>query len=491
MQTRKAARYPRFGWRAAIGHARRIVLFVVAVTAACLGCQDTARTQEFPRAGQFAREPGPILPSFVRCASASPPVLPQRWHAVALMAPFDDGQLDVGEFVYDAALPAMRATVSGVESGTIDLLITREDTYRLTGPRQSPTACVSSGALFNPPSRQWLSAEAQCAGKAPVMSDLMEWWTMPSADSAATWYWYRAKTRLPWRTTRITPSADPAVVGDYAMTNFSTFEELPRTNLAVLRDFCRARVAPPANARPSAKKVRALMEAQPGNAGDVEGPARAATLVAGLDRQACSSVKPPRWPSRFEMTAIMIPTKFRRGPYPAEIFYDWSAANAQLTRLHEPGNPSSKARLDGLLKGAVGYHIARDESGAAVCERAYPGIIRPDWMTSDKCQCRAIVKNNPAFDRNDAIQIFSCPVKPSGIFWAWYSITGRPVTFRSTAVIPSGLTLADYYHWSSKTAFPTEVLDPPAVCKQSAPFEPNLAASFRSDCAGCHVASER
>jgi hypothetical protein len=36
------------------------------------------------------------------------------------MAPFEDGQLDVGEFVYDAALPAMRATVSGVESGTID-----------------------------------------------------------------------------------------------------------------------------------------------------------------------------------------------------------------------------------------------------------------------------------------------------------------------------------------------------------------------------------
>jgi hypothetical protein len=112
-------------------------------------------------------------------------------------------------------------------------------------------------------------------------------------------------------------------------------------------------------------------------------------------------------------------------------------------------------------------------------------------MTSDKCQCRAVVKKNPVFDRNDAIQIFSCPVKPSGVFWAWYGITGRPVTFRSTAVIPFGLTLADYYHWSSKTAFPTEVLDLPAECKKSAPLERNLAAGFRSDCAGCHVASER
>ena len=491
MQIKKAAQYPSFGWRAAIGHTRRIGLFVVAAVAVGLGFRDTAHTGEFSRAGQSVEEPRLILPSFLRCATASPPVLPQRWHAVALMAPFENGQLDVGEFVYDAAVPAMRATVSGVESGTIDLLITTEDTYQLTGPRQSPAACVSSGARFNPPSRQWLSADAQCAGKAPIMSTLMEWWTMPSADDAAIWYWYKADTRLPWRTTRITPSADPAVIGSYAMTNFTSFEAVPRTNLAVLRDFCRARVVEPADSHPSAGSVRALMEARSGNAGDVEGSARAATLVAGLDRQACSSAEPPRWPSRFEMTAIMIPTNFPNGPYPAEIFYDWSRANAQLTRLHDPGNPSSRATLDGLLKGTAGYHIARDESGAAVCERAYPGLIRPDWMTHDECQCRAVVKNNPAFDRNDAIQILSCPVKPSGVFWAWYGIAGRPITFRSTAVIPSGLTLADYYHFTSKTAFPTEVLNPPAECEKSAPLEPNLAAGFRSDCAGCHVTTER
>jgi hypothetical protein len=488
MQTQKAAQHPALAWRAVIGHIGRVGLLVVAAATICLGCPDTAHMQEVSRAAQLVREGGRMLPGFSRCA-ASPPVLPPRWHAVALMAPFEDGQLDVGEFVYDAALPAMRATVSGVESGTIDLLITSEDTYRLTGPRQSPTACVSSGALFNPPSRQWLSAQAQCAGKAPVMSGLMEWWTMPSENSAATWVWYTASTRLPWRTSRITPSADPAVIGSYAMTNFTSFEALPRTDLAVLRDFCRAGVAAPAHASPSTTSVRALMEAQSGDAGD--GPVSAARLVAGLDRQACASVKPPRWPSRFEMTAIMIPTNFQRGPYPAEIFYDWNGANAQLTRLHDPANPSSKAVLDGLLKGAAGYHVVRDESGVAACERAYPGIIRPDWMTNDQCRCRAVVKNNPALDRNDAIQILSCPVKPSGVFWAWYGATGRPITFRSTAVIPSGLTLADYFHFTSKSAFPSEVLDLPAECNKDAPFDQNLAAGFRSDCAGCHVATER
>jgi hypothetical protein len=431
-------------------------------------------------------------PTFSRCAPATPPILPQRWHAVALMAPFEDGQLDVGEFVYDAALPAMRATVSGVESGMIDLLITNEDTYRLTGPYQSPTACESSGPVFKPPSTQWLSAEAKCVGKARVMSNLMEWWTMPSESSAATWYWYKADTRMPWRTTRVTSSTDPAVIGGYAMTNFTTFEQLPRTNLAALRDFCRSRIAAAAtDVSISIKSVRELMGAQSSKDSDAEGPTRATSLVSGLDRAACLSVKPPRWPVRFEMTALMISTNFQQGPYPAEVFYDWQGANAQLTRLHDPENPSSRAALDGLLKGGAGYHIARDETGAAVCERAYPGIIRPDWMTNDNCKCRGVVKNNPAFDRNDAIQIFSCPVKPAGVFWAWYSATGRPITFRSTAVIPSGLTLADYYRWTSKADFPAEVFDRPAECSNSSIFGSSSTADFTSACSGCHVTSDQ
>jgi hypothetical protein len=488
VRTRRAGLYPAL-WKASIGRAQRIALVAMAMAAASLGWQNSARTQESSHAGQSARIPG--LPSFQRCAPTSPPVLPRRWHAIALMAPFEDGQLDVGEFVYDAAVPAMRASVSGTESGMIDLLITNENTYELTGPRQFPTACVSSRSAFNPPSRQWLSSEAQCVGKAPVMSNLMEWWTMPSAESAATWYWYRDNTRIPWRTMRIAPSVDPAVIGSYAMTNFTTFEELPRTNLAALRDFCRSRNATSGiDASASITSVRELMEAQPDKASDAQGPARAASLVSGLDRGACMSVKPPRWPARFEMTAMMISTNFQNGPYPAEIFYDWNGANAQLTRLHDPENPSSRATLDGLLVGGAGYHITRDQSGAHVCERAYPGIIRPDWMTTDKCQCRAIVKNNPALERNDTIQIFSCPVQPEGVFWAWYSTTGRPITFRSTALIRSGLTLADYYRWTSKTAFPTGILEIPSQCNRNSLSKPS-EASFTSNCSGCHVTSEQ
>src|SRR5271156_6225165 len=69
------------------------------------------------------------LPMLAACRPAAPPELPPRWRAVSLMMPFLDGQLDVGEFIYDSALPALRATVYGLQSGAVALLITENDTY--------------------------------------------------------------------------------------------------------------------------------------------------------------------------------------------------------------------------------------------------------------------------------------------------------------------------------------------------------------------------
>src|SRR5882757_1650630 len=117
MQIIRAVLFSLFSSKTSIGRAQRIGFVVLATAAAGLGWRDTAAAQEFSPASQNKRETGLSLPGFSRCMPASPPVLPERWHAVALMAPFEEAQLDVGEFVYDAALPAMRATVTGVESG--------------------------------------------------------------------------------------------------------------------------------------------------------------------------------------------------------------------------------------------------------------------------------------------------------------------------------------------------------------------------------------
>jgi hypothetical protein len=68
------------------------------------------------------------LPILSACRQTTAPQLPPRWRAVALLLPFFHRQLDVGEFVYDGALPAMRATLYGLESGAVDLLITDKET---------------------------------------------------------------------------------------------------------------------------------------------------------------------------------------------------------------------------------------------------------------------------------------------------------------------------------------------------------------------------
>ena len=39
-----------------------------------------------------------------------------RWRAVALMMPSLQGQIDVGEFVYDRHVPTLRATIYGLKS---------------------------------------------------------------------------------------------------------------------------------------------------------------------------------------------------------------------------------------------------------------------------------------------------------------------------------------------------------------------------------------
>src|ERR1700729_2943905 len=71
-----------------------------------------------------AAESSASPPRFTACNPATPSELPTHWRAVGLMMPFLQGQLDVGEFVYDATLHIMRATVYGLKTGAVDLLIT-------------------------------------------------------------------------------------------------------------------------------------------------------------------------------------------------------------------------------------------------------------------------------------------------------------------------------------------------------------------------------
>src|SRR5215471_8966006 len=357
------------------------------------------------------------LPTLSSCKSAVSPTLPKRWHAVGLMSPFLEGQLDIGDFVYDAAVPAMRATVYGLESGAADLLITDAHTYQLFGAYGAPT------------------------------------------------------------------------IGDYAMTYFPTFTELPQTNLSQLRDFCASRAKKAPAETDGADTARALM-AIPNEAAEGERHDRIGTLIPGLSHQPCAHAKTPNWPERFATTAFLTPISFGDDPYATLILYDWSETASQFAVMFQNTPPAMKALV--ALKKNVGYRIYPYVSGP-ICEPVYPGLVRPDWMKVAWCQCKGVIDHNPALSPNDVTQILSCPIKWQNrrIMWSWYTANDRPVVFvEAGARGDGGVLLADYDRWLPGEKVTAKNFDLPNTCPAPdksirPPAHGNSLAN--NSCTDCHT----
>ncbi|MGC2075078.1 MAG: hypothetical protein WA728_03400, partial [Xanthobacteraceae bacterium] len=382
------------------------------------------------------------LPPFKACLPADPAALPPRWRAIGLMLPFEQGQLDVGEFVFDGSLPAMRATVYGLQSGAVDVLITDSDTYLIRGPHDSPTDCISLGPRLGPPSAQWLSEKSVCVGESPVASRPVQWWQKIGTDVAR--HWVSTETRLPLRSWFLRRSLDPAIIGDYAMTYFPTFTPLPQTDLMALRDFCVATAKPISREIAPTPTARELM-AFGNQISDAERQKQIDALIPGLSYQACSRMTPVRWPDRFVATGIITPIQTNEEPHPTVIVYDWSEAPSMLT-VPFYGNPLTLLMTISLKK-RIGYRMmAHPTDKPLVCEPIFPGAVKPDWMTLASCQCRGVIDHNPALNPDDETQILSCPIKMQGrrVMWNWYTAQGRPIMFTEAAPFGDGFMLVDY-----------------------------------------------
>ncbi|MEX2128220.1 MAG: hypothetical protein WD871_08255 [Xanthobacteraceae bacterium] len=438
------------------------------------------------------------LPLFSACTPVSQPELPPRWRAVGLMAPFTDGQLDVGEFVFDGSLRAMRATVYGLESGAVDLLITEQDTHQLTGPHRAPTGCKSLGKKFSPPAAQWLSEKSVCVGEASIVSTPVQWWKTPAADARTDWYWFKSGTRMPWRTLFAAPSSGPAIIGDYALNYFPTFEPLAQTNLSRLRDFCVAQRAKETSAAAGiAKSARDLMAIH-NAAAEAERAERIQALVPGFSRQACSRMTPVQWPEQFVMTAIITPIRFNEvGPFPSILFYDWTGAEAQVARLFLPRERPPVLALLPVLQKGIGYHVQQTPSGGIACTPKYPGMVRPNWMGANKCQCRGVLDGNSALSPNEATQILACqiPEQQGRVMWNWYTALGRPVLFAEAGAQGDGLMLADYFHWLPGQKVPASEFNLPAQClgpdnrvlAPSGGHADRFTKEAGANCSNCHT----
>jgi len=425
------------------------------------------------------------LPLFKACTPATRPQLPERWRAVGLMLPFLQGQIDVGEFVYDGVLPAMRATVHGLESGTADILITDKDTYLLNGPHSSPTSCMSLGPKLRPPSRQWLTDNSVCVGEAPLATHAVQWWQKPGFDTAR--YWFSTDHRLPWRTSFITRTLDPAIVGDYSMTFFPTFAALPATDLAALRDRCVA-TAKPVTAKnvaetPTARELMAFTN----KTAEAERGKRIGDLIPGLSHEACSRMTPARWPDHFITTAMVTPIKINDPPYSTLIYYDWSEARTQLILPFHSSPPALQGIIS--LKDKVGYrlHFSKSAPNGGLCVPDLPGAVRPDWMSVDSCECRAVLDRGSPLGSSAESQIMSCPIKLQGqrTMWTWYGTDGTPIMFMEAQPEGSGVMLADYDDWiPDHTGRPSD-FELPAACK--AATNASVPTFANASCSACHT----
>src|SRR5262249_18356969 len=80
-----------------------------------------------------AQQPDALLPlpQLGSCKSQTHPLLPEKWRATYLMAPFIQSQLVLGNIEVDSLLQAMRVRLYGVQRGALDLFVLGNDTYTL------------------------------------------------------------------------------------------------------------------------------------------------------------------------------------------------------------------------------------------------------------------------------------------------------------------------------------------------------------------------
>jgi hypothetical protein len=287
------------------------------------------------------------------------------------------------------------------------------------------------------------------------------------------------------------------VVGDYAITYFPTFTPLAETKLTRLRDYCVANAHKADNATAAARTARGLM-ALGEDISEAERTKRVQALIPGLSHKACASYEPPEWPHQFITTGILTPVQFKWTPLPTILLYDWDKAATLLGYLYEARTQPPTLEIVSVLKRQIGYSVERLPNRVFACGAKGPGVVRPNWMASAGCDCKAVLDRNPHFGPDEVSAIRACPIKNLGLYpmWSWYTSIGRPILFTEPRANSTGLHIADYYRWMPGATMPQDTFDVPKQCtyegaQAKLPVAGNgLAAEGAVSCIACHVSRQ-
>jgi hypothetical protein len=477
-------------------------------------------------AQQFPNYPEPFLPTMGACVNDTPQPLPERWQATTLMSPylytgnpnhFNDlssrAELQVGRFVYDGENSLMRVTRYGVKNGgVIDLLIADKRTWVLTGNYQHPKCVATLATPYKVPARIWQDPQFApvCVGNhatAPTIDTgpKVDWWkqqspiTAPGAEGqAADWYWFNAKG-YPTRTMFwYKHEGLPAILGDYAFTNFYQFEPGNDIDLKAIRSSCGGRALP-------VWEEDEVLEEQTKSANAEANPA--GKLIPGLSYGACSrlNAQPPRWPAEIYMTSFSTAAKYSTPkPLVTSVYYKPEVPELR-TRLHD-ADTSGPFWSDALLIDQDSFGVDTSETAPYAqlsCGQgpntSLPGAPHEFWGNAGYCQCMGVIENNPVLSPRRNTEIIGCPLPlratQSGqqvgntMFWMWYTIAHPqvPVVFLQSepdVTIGTGLSLADYVYWNAQSV-PDDIFTRPTSCT----LPPASAPTPPPACLRCHNTS--
>ena len=415
----------------------------------------------------------PMPPTLAPCVSKTPPNLPQAFHAIALLTPFNNSQLVVADIYYDWSLQGMRVTTYGLEGGYADFLYIQDVYFILDsengGPPKNFFGPIATNERVPPP--DWLvNFKVTCNGVAEVLGVNTNWWCSltenknglapvpPSKEcppfDSANWFWLRTDNQMPWRMMLIntTNEFNLPFIGWFAFAHFPTFESIPSASLNDLVQACKARStrldlesAAPLKIN-TYEDVYLLVKGKPMVSGSVKQANVLATiqdLIPGLTPPGNNAL--PTWPNQLFMTALTTPTfephPFPNQPYPTQVYYDWNNQR-QLTRFFLP----DQSLEDVILTSSTSYLIARFPNGTYKCLGTVPvGLPYPNWPEKDGGVCKGMITNNPQLSPNRITQIFTLNSMPPRVFWIWYTTANQAIMF---AEVPQAcnveLILTDY-----------------------------------------------
>lgn len=422
------------------------------------------------------------LPHLSDCQSSEHPVLPKRYRATYLMAPFTTGQLVVGEIVHDGPFSATRITLHGVEHGTADFLVMGEATYKLSLTKTGEKSCTALGDTgWRPLPADWLEDNSRCTGSRPVFKTPVNWWVTEIEPAPSSyWIWTKHSDGTPFRLLFASPTDRLAGFGRFTISHQLAFASVESTGLQELAILCQS-------ARPNlVLGAKGLLETLDEMARSDRADGEIARLVPALKHH-CIPPSKTLWPKRLGLTGMLTPFDSGPDPVPMEVIYDWSVPGQRSRIYPESGDAVAH---DYLLLQSGGYNVNHRSDGSIICTPGLPGAIRPDWFERAPCECRAEIAIGTNLTLDEPIQIFSCPLNLPRIAWGYYTLSGLPTMFLVTAKPgdegSKSFAVLDYDQWVPNLPVDPSTFAPPRECPNSPIVPAGIPTNAVANCRTCH-----